>query len=89
MVGHQTLDLGVVVRVHTGQPVCFNARVVEWQTRKHEGLMPKGVGVQLPPRGPKNMADKYLSANYFLNKVPRLFVVPRFNETEPQKSHSL
>lgn len=28
----------------------FIARVVEWQTRKHEGLMPKGVGVQLPPR---------------------------------------
>jgi len=23
---------------------------VEWQTRKHEGLVPKGVGVQLPPR---------------------------------------
>ncbi len=28
--------------------------MVEWQTRKHEGLVPKGLGVQLPPRAPKN-----------------------------------
>ena len=33
------------------------ARVVEWQTRKHEGLVPKGLGVQLPPRAPKNKRD--------------------------------
>jgi|GEM_PF-6501430 len=26
------------------------ARVVKWQTRKHEGLVPQGLGVQLPPR---------------------------------------
>ena len=28
------------------------ARVVEWQTRTFEGRMPKGVGVQVPPRAP-------------------------------------
>ncbi len=26
------------------------ARVVKWQTRTFEGRMPKGVGVQVPPR---------------------------------------
>src|SRR4029077_4744437 len=28
----------------------LNARVVEWQTRTFEGRMPKGMGVQVPPR---------------------------------------
>ncbi len=28
------------------------ARVVKWQTRTFEGRMPKGVGVQVPPRAP-------------------------------------
>ena len=28
----------------------YFARVVKWQTRKHEGLVPQGLGVQLPPR---------------------------------------
>ena len=28
----------------------LDARVVEWQTRTFEGRMPKGVGVQVPPR---------------------------------------
>ena len=28
----------------------FLARVVKWQTRTFEGRMPKGVGVQVPPR---------------------------------------
>ena len=26
------------------------ARVVKWQTRTFEGRMPKGMGVQVPPR---------------------------------------
>ena len=28
----------------------LDARVVEWQTRTFEGRMPKGMGVQVPPR---------------------------------------
>src|SRR6266480_86603 len=28
------------------------ARVVKWQTRTFEGRMPKGMGVQVPPRAP-------------------------------------
>ena len=28
----------------------LSARVVEWQTRTFEGRMPKGMGVQVPPR---------------------------------------
>ena len=39
-----------------------SARVVEWQTRKHEGLVPKGLGVQLPPRAP--ILFKVFSAVY-------------------------
>ena len=41
----------IITNICTGR--LSDARVVEWQTRKHEGLMPKGVGVQLPPRAPK------------------------------------
>jgi hypothetical protein len=36
------------------RPGLFNfahrARVVKWQTRTFEGRMPKGMGVQVPPR---------------------------------------
>ena len=30
----------------------LDARVVKWQTRTFEGRMPKGMGVQVPPRAP-------------------------------------
>ena len=34
-------------------PLLRIARVVKWQTRTFEGRMPKGVGVQVPPRALK------------------------------------
>ena len=35
---------------YDAQPII--ARVVKWQTRTFEGRMPKGMGVQVPPRAP-------------------------------------
>ena len=40
------------LRTAEGFDARANARVVEWQTRTFEGRMPKGVGVQVPPRAP-------------------------------------
>ena len=35
----------------------IRARVVKWQTRMFEGHVPKGVGVQVPPRAPISFCD--------------------------------
>ena len=42
------------ISLYQGKPTTSptDARVVEWQTRTFEGRMPKGVGVQVPPRSP-------------------------------------
>ncbi len=40
------------LRTAEGFDARAKARVVEWQTRTFEGRMPKGVGVQVPPRAP-------------------------------------
>ena len=37
---------------HAESLLPLDARVVEWQTRTFEGRMPKGMGVQVPPRAP-------------------------------------
>jgi hypothetical protein len=46
----------------------LNARVVKWQTRTFEGRMPKGMGVQVPPRAPST--SRKLRQDRFLHVQP-------------------
>jgi hypothetical protein len=51
-----------------------DARVAEWQTRKHEGLVPKGLGVQLPPRAfnlNREAGKAHNNKNFFLDKIKK------------------
>jgi hypothetical protein len=43
--------------------------VVKWQTRTFEGRMPKGVGVQVPPRAEEMSISKWLSLNNLLSNM--------------------
>jgi hypothetical protein len=63
----------------------LNARVVKWQTRTFEGRMPKGMGVQVPPRAPLFHVEKaYTGSNQrsFLANC-RSLVFPRHTTTAP------
>jgi hypothetical protein len=40
------------------------ARVVKWQTRTFEGRMPKGVGVQVPPRAEEEIGRAAVCSNF-------------------------
>ena len=65
--------------------VCSQARVVKWQTRTFEGRMPKGMGVQVPPRAgrfaerptPKAFAHHGGQAEQALNVQRSTFNVQR------------
>ena len=54
---------GTVCARHT-----LNARVVKWQTRTFEGRMPKGMGVQVPPRAP--LTSRELGEDRLLHVQP-------------------
>ena len=50
------------------------ARVVKWQTRTFEGRMPKGMGVQVPPRAPLPLqGNEKQEASGKLSWMPNLF----------------
>lgn len=71
------------------------ARVVKWQTRTFEGRMPKGMGVQVPPRAPlparwANKKVKFSSeGDSALQKINRLVVqLCQFDELSEQEKRS-
>ena len=66
------------------------ARVVKWQTRTFEGRMPKGMGVQVPPRAEISIFKwlllnhlRYKTLGHIRNFVPHRLMSRLKSKTTP------